>query len=115
MHLMAQHPHLTTRDAYDIARKEFYQLRMQEDITRRIAAEEAMAVGAVFDKHYVDIMFEREGKVVEDWRVKAAGDLALRKHRRNAAYTSTSAEEDGMTAAAAAAGTETEGDAAAPS
>lgn len=76
---------------------------MQEDIQRRIATEEALATGAVFDKSYVDIMFEREGQVLQDWRIKAAQDLAIRKHRRNAAYSSTAAAEDAAATATEAA------------
>lgn len=77
---------------------------MEQDILRRISTEEALSTGAIFDKYYMDIMFEREGKALQDWRVKAAQDLAIRKHKRNAAYSSTAAAED-----AAAAGGTTEG------
>ncbi|KAF8469067.1 mitochondrial ribosomal protein S25 [Kalaharituber pfeilii] len=107
--LLNSNPYLTTRQAYDIARKKFYQLRLQEDIERRIATEEALAVGAVFDKSYFDIVFEREGQVLQDWKTKAAQDLALRKHKRNAAYSSTSLGEDAaaQVEGAAAEGTET--------
>lgn len=101
--LLENNLEMTEREAYDAARKEFYRLRLQEDIKRRIAAEEAMAVGARFGKSYIEVGLEVEGKVLADWRTKAAVDLALRKHRRNAAYTSTSAEEDEAIAATAAA------------
>lgn len=97
---------LTKTEIYDLARKQFYQIRLEEDIQRRIATEEALSTGAVFDKHYMDIIFEREGKVLQDWRTKAAQDLAIRKHRRNAAYSSTAAAEDAAATAGALQGVE---------
>ncbi|KAJ5171595.1 Mitochondrial ribosomal protein S25 [Penicillium coprophilum] len=44
-------PDMTKSAAYDTARREFYRLRLQEDIQRRVAAEEAAAYGAEFDHH----------------------------------------------------------------
>ena len=105
--LITNNPHLTIPETYNIARKEFYSLRLQQDIERRIAVEEARHVGSSFDKAYIDIMFEREQKVLQEWRTKAAQDLALRKHKRNAAYSTTSMDED-LAAAAAASGTAAE-------
>ena len=48
LHLLQTVPDITVSKAYDKARKEFYDLRRQEDIQRRIAAEEAEASGASF-------------------------------------------------------------------
>lgn len=39
--------------------------------------------------------------MLREWRSKASQDLAIRKHRRNAAYASTAAAEDAAAAAAA--------------
>ncbi|KAF8453480.1 mitochondrial ribosomal protein S25-domain-containing protein [Terfezia claveryi] len=100
LHLL-QNTKLTLTETYDLARKQFYKIRLEEDIQRRIAIEEALSTGAVFDKYYMDIVFEREGQVLQDWRIKAAQDLAIRKHRRNAAYSSTVAAEDAAAAGAA--------------
>ena len=101
LHLIETYPNLSTSAAYDIARKEFYAVRLEQDIQKRVAAEEALSVGAIFDTPYFDIMFEREGQVLREWRNKASQDLAIRKHRRNAAYSSTAAAEDAAAAAAA--------------
>ncbi|TGZ83325.1 mitochondrial ribosomal protein, partial [Ascodesmis nigricans] len=67
--------------AYDLARKEFYDLRMQEDIERRIASEEAQATGAYFGKTYIDVGVELEGKVLEDWKEKATKLAMMKKGR----------------------------------
>ncbi|KAL7271202.1 mitochondrial ribosomal small subunit component [Rhizina undulata] len=96
------HESLPESDAYDRARKEFYDLRMAEDIERRVALEEALAVGAEFGKSYIDIGVEMEHKVLLEWREKAVEDILLRRHRQMAAYSS-SVEEDETPAADAAA------------
>jgi len=81
-------------EAYDIARKEFYDLRMREDIERRVTAEEALSVGAKFGKSYMDIGIELEQKALERWKEKAIALLQL-KRGRQAAFSGTSEEDDG--------------------
>jgi small subunit ribosomal protein S23 len=80
-------------EAYDAARKEFYDLRMQEDIERRVAVEEARAVGATFGKSYIDIGIELEEKALNQWKEKAIALLQL-KRGRQAAFSGASEEED---------------------
>jgi len=80
-------------EAYDTARKEFYDLRMQEDIERRIASEEAAAVGAKFGKSYLEIGIELENKALEEWKKKALALLQLRRGRQ-AAFSGASSEEE---------------------
>ena len=88
-------------EAYDKARKEFYDLRMQEDIERRIAAEEARATGAYFGKTYIEVGVELERKVLEEWKEKATQMATLKKGRLAAMSGVTETEDD------APAGTET--------
>lgn len=64
-------PDLTKTAAYDIARREFYRLRLRQEIEQRVAAEEAEATGAVFGSRMLDISMALEGKVYEDWKVWA--------------------------------------------
>lgn len=59
---------MTKSYAYDIARREFYRLRLQEDIERRVAAEEAQATGANFGPTYHQIGMELENKEYENWK-----------------------------------------------
>ncbi|KAJ5281557.1 37S ribosomal protein S25 [Penicillium angulare] len=61
-------PDMTKESAYDVARREFYRLRLQEDIERRVAAEEAEATGAQFGPKYLDIGMELENKEYEKWK-----------------------------------------------
>ncbi|KAJ5699190.1 37S ribosomal protein S25 [Penicillium malachiteum] len=61
-------PDMTKDGAYDIARREFYRIRLQEDIERRVAAEEAEAFGANFGPRYLDIGMELEDKQHENWK-----------------------------------------------
>lgn len=59
---------MTKDSAYDIARREFYRVRLQQDIERRVAAEEAEATGAQFGPKYLDIGMELENKQYEKWK-----------------------------------------------
>lgn len=96
---------LTRSEAYDIARKEFYDLRMEEDIERRIAQEEALAVGAQFGKTYLEVGIELEDKALAEWKVKALEVLTIRRGRM-AAFSGASMDEEPAPAAAAAEGGE---------
>jgi small subunit ribosomal protein S23 len=64
-------PDITKTAAYDIARREFYHLRLRQEIEQRVAAEEAEATGAVFGTRMLDVSMALEGKVFEDWKVWA--------------------------------------------
>ncbi|KAK3304125.1 mitochondrial ribosomal protein S25, partial [Chaetomium strumarium] len=55
------------QQAYDVARKEFYKLRQQEEIERRIAVEEARHYGAYFGKNNLQVGMELEDQVYEHW------------------------------------------------
>ncbi len=57
---------LSKQRAYDRARKEFYKLRQQEEIQRRIAVEEA--------------------RMYEKWKKWATDEIAALESERSAAY-----------------------------
>ncbi|KAL4921246.1 mitochondrial ribosomal protein S25 [Aspergillus aurantiobrunneus] len=61
-------PDMTKSHAYDIARREFYRIRLQEDIERRVAAEEAEATGATFGPTRIEIGMELENQQYEIWK-----------------------------------------------
>lgn len=77
-------PDMTKSNAYDIARREFYKLRLREDIQRRIAAEEAMAYGAEFGPSYQEISMKLENVQYDRW-VEWAREQALAQGQRTAA------------------------------
>ena len=62
-------------EAYDVARREFYALRQQEEIERRIAKEEAQFVGAYFGKSRLEIGHQIEGVEHERWKEWAAAEI----------------------------------------
>lgn len=77
---------ITREQAYDMVRKEFYAIRQQEDIERRIAAEEARMVGAYFGKSRLEISMELENKTFEDWRTWAENENAKMNAASQSAY-----------------------------
>lgn len=99
MWLMENTPDLTERAAYDLARKEFYDLRMQEDIERRVAAEEALMVGSRFGKSYLDLGIEMEERALESWRNSATADILKRRQRSTFAISEFVDEADEAAAA----------------
>lgn len=64
-------PEMTKDKAYDQARQEFYAIRHQEDVERRVAKEEALATGAHFGKTSIEVGMELEKKAYEEWRAWA--------------------------------------------
>ena len=80
-------PNMTPARAYDEARKEFYEMRLQEDIERRVAREEAMATGAYFGKTTLQISMELEDKIYEDWKAWASREVIQMEQRQAAMYT----------------------------
>ena len=61
-------PDMEEARAYDIARREFYRLRHQQEIERRVAAEEAQATGARFGPRRLEIGMQLESKVFGSWK-----------------------------------------------
>jgi small subunit ribosomal protein S23 len=64
-------PNMTKTAAYDTARREFYQLRLKEEIAQRVAAEEAEAYGAEFGPRMVEVGRKLEDGVYENWKTWA--------------------------------------------
>ncbi|KKA30413.1 hypothetical protein TD95_004583 [Thielaviopsis punctulata] len=62
--------------AYDRARHEFYQERQMEELTRRVAVEEARYVGAYFGKGRLELGMEQEDRAYERWKSLAAVETA---------------------------------------
>lgn len=83
-----QNANMSRQQAYDTARKEFYKLRHQEDVERRIAREEAMMYGAYFGKTTLQVGMELEDKQFEDWKRWAQEETVKMELVRNQAYTS---------------------------
>lgn len=73
--------------AYEQARKEFYALRLQEDVERRVAKEEALATGAYFGKSALEIGTELEDQEYERWREWATKQYVAVTQKRLAAYS----------------------------
>ncbi|KAI1269351.1 37S ribosomal protein S25 [Xylariaceae sp. FL1019] len=86
---------ITQSQAYDIVRREFYELRQQEEIESRIAKEEAMHVGSYFGKTYMQIGVELEGKQFDIWRKWAGKQIDLVRNEQDAAYTNFGETEEG--------------------
>ncbi|KAL4944935.1 hypothetical protein BDV06DRAFT_186170 [Aspergillus oleicola] len=73
-------PDITKSAAYDIARREFYRLRLKEDIERRVAAEEAEATGANFGPTHLEIGMQLENQQHEAWRQWARTEAQIVDH-----------------------------------
>lgn len=82
------HMKMSKQQAYDKARKEFYALRQEEDIGRRVAIEEARYVGAYFGKTNLQVGMELEDQVYEEWKAWAQEEMVKNELRRSEAYTS---------------------------
>ncbi|GME65387.1 Ribosomal protein S25 mitochondrial [Neofusicoccum parvum] len=74
-------------EAYDQARKEFYEYRHREDLERRIAKEEAQAVGAYFGKGPLEVGMELEDAAFEEWKVWALKEIELQRQQQAAMYS----------------------------
>ena len=94
--LWLQHnvPGITRAQAYDRARKEFYELRLQEDVERMVAKEEAMSTGAYFGPSALDIGMELEDKEYDRWRDWAQQQVTAREQQQAAMYTDGSTNAD---------------------
>ncbi|MCJ1424152.1 mitochondrial ribosomal small subunit component [Sticta canariensis] len=84
---LIENQNISRGKAYEQARKEFYALRLQEDVERRVAKEEALATGAYFGKSAVEIGMELEDKEYERWRDWANKQFVEETQRRLAAYS----------------------------
>ncbi|TGJ80435.1 hypothetical protein E0Z10_g8325 [Xylaria hypoxylon] len=85
---------MTEEKAYDIVRREFYALRQEEDVERRIAKEEAMKVGAYFGKSAMQVGMELEDQQYENWKKWASRQILNVQAEQDAAYTNFGATEE---------------------
>ncbi|KAF2967142.1 hypothetical protein GQX73_g6412 [Xylaria multiplex] len=85
---------MTKEKAYDMARREFYALRHEEDVERRIAKEEAMKVGAYFGKSFLQVGMELEDQQYENWKKWAGKQIQNVQAEQDAAYTNFGAVEE---------------------
>ncbi|KAF4984524.1 hypothetical protein FZEAL_300 [Fusarium zealandicum] len=88
------------RKAYDVTRREFYRLRQEEEIEKRMALEEAKHVGAYFGKTRTDVAHDLEDREFEAWKIWA-GKETERQESRNSDVESFGLEEDASTGEAA--------------
>ncbi|KAK2749603.1 mitochondrial ribosomal small subunit component [Myotisia sp. PD_48] len=93
LHLLNTVPDITDAEAYDTARREFYHLRLQEDVERRIAQEEARATGAYFGPSMISIGMELEDQEYDRWKIWAEKEDLLRQTNR-AAFLGTDVDGD---------------------
>jgi small subunit ribosomal protein S23 len=84
---------MSTAEAYDIARKEFYEVRYNEDVERKVAREEALAVGASFGKSYMEVGMELEDKEWENFKAWAMITTHATEARRLAQYRGLEGED----------------------
>jgi small subunit ribosomal protein S23 len=70
--------------AYDITRREFYRLRQEEEVERRIAVEEARHVGAYFGLNRLEVGMLLEDREYETWKFWAGKEAAKREAAQTA-------------------------------
>ncbi|OLN87191.1 37S ribosomal protein S25, mitochondrial [Colletotrichum chlorophyti] len=78
---------LNRDQAYDVARKEFYALRQEEEIEKRVAREEARHVGAYFGKNRLQISQDLEDREFETWKGWASKQATAIEQARSASYS----------------------------
>jgi small subunit ribosomal protein S23 len=76
----------TKFEAYDIARREFYALRQEEEIEKRVQREEARHVGAYFGMNKNQISQVIEDKEYDIWKNWAKDEVARVDAARSSAY-----------------------------
>lgn len=92
--LMQSVPGISKEQAYDAVRREFYALRQEEEIEKRIALEEARMVGAYFGKSAMQVSMDLEDEQFEKWKKWAATQTAKIEAERTSAYTSFGDESE---------------------
>lgn len=94
MWMMYNIPDMTKEQAYDIVRREFYALRQEEEVERRIAKEEAQMMGAYFGKTFLQVGVELEDAQYERWKKWAGKQIAAVRTEQSQAYTTFGDEEE---------------------
>ncbi|KAI1139574.1 mitochondrial ribosomal protein [Hypoxylon sp. FL0543] len=91
--MMHNIPDMTKEKAYDLARKEFYALRQEEEVERRIAKEEAQYVGAYFGKSFLRVGMQLEDQQYEKWKRWAGKQIEAVRTEQDSAYTNFGNDE----------------------
>ncbi|ERF74632.1 37S ribosomal protein S25 [Endocarpon pusillum Z07020] len=94
LYLLHNVPDIKESQAYDMARKEFYAHRLREEIERRVAAEEAEAVGADFGPSINQRSIELENKTYDEW-ARWSRQTVLENMQKSAAFTGQMLEGGG--------------------
>ena len=89
---LMEHGGFSKEEAYDKARKEFYELRQEEEIERRVAKEEARYVGAYFGLGRLEVGMKLEDREFERWKAWAGKQAEA---RRGAVSTEITFGEEG--------------------
>ncbi|QGI75278.1 hypothetical protein CEK26_000187 [Fusarium fujikuroi] len=84
---------LSEKKAYDITRREFYRLRQEEEIEKRVALEEAKHVGAYFGKSRIDVSHQLEDREFENWKIWAGKETERQEASRNSEIEDFGLEE----------------------
>lgn len=82
-------------EAYDIARREFYRLRQEEEIENRVAVEEAKHVGAYFGLTRIDVSHILEDQQYETWKVWAGKETERLEALKSSEIQTFGEEEEG--------------------
>ncbi|QPC76156.1 hypothetical protein HYE68_006908 [Fusarium pseudograminearum] len=69
--------------AYDHVRRQFYRLRQEEQIEKRVAEEEARYVGAYFGQTRIDVSHGLEDREFENWKLWAGKETERQEQNRN--------------------------------
>ena len=106
LHLLQTVPDITVSQAYDKVRKQFYDLRRQQDIQRRVASEEAEHTGAHFGPSRLQISMQIENQQYDNWE-EWSRKTVVEQMQRNAAFagdtmpTELGTEDEALNAVAA--------------
>ncbi|KAL3606888.1 mitochondrial ribosomal small subunit component [Fusarium poae] len=84
----------TTKSAYDYVRHQFYRLRQEEQIEKRVAQEEARYVGAYFGQTRVDVSHGLEDREFENWKIWAGKETERQEQNRNGDIEDFGLEEE---------------------
>lgn len=84
--LLENVPDITMTEAYDIARREFYTLRRQEAIRRKVAKEEALHMGARPEKSILQWSMQIENKHYDNWEAWSR-EQVMELTQKNAAFS----------------------------
>ncbi|KAF4119517.1 small subunit ribosomal protein S23 [Geosmithia morbida] len=74
-----ENENMSRQQAYDVTRREFYRLRQEEEVEKRIAKEEAQHVGAYFGKSRLEVGMLLEDSEYENWKVWAGKEAQKRE------------------------------------